>query len=335
MLKIEITAADKAEYDCALAALGLVRQEAISYRTARLVTSEDAERFGLRAAECDDAAVSEVEIPSTAAEITGTGLKATVNLPGLFPSPTGPRKAGFPAPGRKRRSSEEVAQDDAYFASINSSTIEAVAAEQNQEPEDGAGVAGESLFGDAETEAPLISSGEERLDPEQSAEEAAQDAADEAAEFDNPLGEANLTHDDLRAVIGDYAKIVGVAAASKNVKAILGCGIVEVPKTNEALGAAIEKVKAAIASQEKTEDKPKVVSRADVMAALRGYAEKYDGTADFKAAINAKIDGTAIVTEIAGVGLSKAPDTPEMNAKLYHAIVAATAANRFGRKAVK
>lgn len=62
------------------------------------------------------------------------------------------------------------------------------------------------------TEAPQISTGEERVGPEDSPEVEAQDAEDEAIES---AAEAapELTHEDIRAAIGRYVKKFGIDAA--------------------------------------------------------------------------------------------------------------------------
>ena len=86
------------------------------------------------------------------------------------------RERGKPAPGRARRTKEEIAEDEA-----------ADKAEASAAPTE---------------EAPLISTGEERIDPT-TAEDAAQDAADEAAEVE-ATKVPELTHDDVRTALQKY-----------------------------------------------------------------------------------------------------------------------------------
>jgi len=92
------------------------------------------------------------------------------------------RERGKPAPGRARRTKEEIAEDEA-----------------------------------AESEAPAtanISTGEERVDP---ADVADQDAADEAAEVEEHRDPANpLTIDDVKSVVGKYVARYGMAAVQED-----------------------------------------------------------------------------------------------------------------------
>lgn len=98
------------------------------------------------------------------------------------------RERGKPAPGRARRTKEEIAEDEA-----------ADKAEASAAPTE---------------EAPLISTGEERIDPT-TAEDAAQDAADEAAEVETTKG-PELTHDDVRAALQKYLAAYGTPAAMED-----------------------------------------------------------------------------------------------------------------------
>ena len=98
------------------------------------------------------------------------------------------RERGKPAPGRARRTKEEIAEDEA-----------ADKAEASAAPTE---------------EAPLISTGEERIDPT-TAEDAAQDAADEAAEVE-ATKEPELTHDDVRAALQKYLAAYGTPAAMED-----------------------------------------------------------------------------------------------------------------------
>lgn len=98
------------------------------------------------------------------------------------------RERGKPAPGRARRTKEEIAEDEA-----------AGKAEASATPTE---------------EAPLISTGEERIDPI-TAEDAAQDVADEAAEVE-ATKTPELTHDDVRAALQKYLAAYGTPAAMED-----------------------------------------------------------------------------------------------------------------------
>jgi hypothetical protein len=66
-------------------------------------------------------------------------------------------------------------------------------------------------------ETPQISTGEERVDPAVSAEDAAQDEADEAAEVEENRDTAKpLTHDDVRGALGVYVRRYGLPAAQED-----------------------------------------------------------------------------------------------------------------------
>lgn len=75
---------------------------------------------------------------------------------------------------------------------------------------------------EAAPEPAQISTGEERIGPEDDAATAAQDAADEAAEVEEHRDpEKPLTHDDLRAVAGQYQNLYGMAALQSDLPTIL------------------------------------------------------------------------------------------------------------------
>ena len=98
------------------------------------------------------------------------------------------RERGKPAPGRARRTKEEIAEDEAADKAEASAH--------------------------ATEETPLISTGEERIDPI-TAEDAAQDAADEAAEVEATKA-PELTHDDVRAALQKYLAAYGTPAAMED-----------------------------------------------------------------------------------------------------------------------
>lgn len=98
------------------------------------------------------------------------------------------RERGKPSQGRARRTKEEIAEDEAA---------------------DAADAAAPSV-----SEKPMISTGEERIDPTTEAD-AAQDAADEAAEA-KATKPAELTHDDVRAALQKYLTAFGTPAAMED-----------------------------------------------------------------------------------------------------------------------
>jgi hypothetical protein len=97
------------------------------------------------------------------------------------------RERGKPAPGKARRTKEEIAEDEA------ADKADAEAASETK---------------------PLISTGAERIDPTHP-EDAAQDAADEAAEVEATKA-PELTHDDVRAALKKYVDAYGMPAAMED-----------------------------------------------------------------------------------------------------------------------
>jgi hypothetical protein len=174
-----------------------------------------------------------------------------------------------------------------------------------------------------------------------------QDMADEAAE----AASDTLTHDDVRAAVGEYTKRFGIVAAQRNVPAMLGCPIAEIPDTQEALSAAISKLKNLMnALEEMTgtthgihntplfDEAPKTtlaeITEANVREALMAYAAKYD--VDDKMA-NTLIDGPDILKKTFGPTVSALRLVPKDQASLrkaYDAINDATDNNWYNRKVV-
>ena len=174
-----------------------------------------------------------------------------------------------------------------------------------------------------------------------------QDVADEAAEAASDV----LTHDDVRAAVGEYTKRFGIVAAQKNVPAMLGCPIAEIPDTQEALSGAIAKLKNLMnALEEMTgtthgihntplfDEAPETalaeITEANVREALMAYAAKYD--VDDKMA-NTLIDGPDILKKTFGPAISALRLVPKDQASLrkaYDAINDATDNNWYNRKVV-
>ena len=222
------------------------------------------------------------------------------------------RVPGQPSPGRKRRTKEEMAEDEAYFAARGIATAPATP---------------ESLA--------AISTGEERISPE--------DEADERAEADT----TTLTIDDIREAVGRYTARFGIATAQRNVPLILGCAIVEVPDTQEAISEAIAKidrVTQAIGEPEgpvietKPVEKPVLAAKDDVHEALLSYAMKYDGTRDVSQMKHTLEDGPRILSGLFGPEIRRVaeiPATPEQYGAALTAINKAILDNPFNRKALK
>lgn len=128
-----------------------------------------------------------------------------------------PRERGKPAPGRARRTKEEIAEDEAADAA------EAAASETG----DGNDA--------AETETRSISRGpENRVSPEDVAEDDAQDAADEAAEVEETRkDETPLTHDDVRAAMTVYVNTYGLPATQEDGPKLIGSALGKPPKGEE------------------------------------------------------------------------------------------------------
>ena len=115
------------------------------------------------------------------------------------------RERGKPSAGRARRTKEEIAEDEA--ADLADQTA-------NAEPAN-------------------ISTGEERIDPNQpedSPEDQAQDAADEAAEVAASRdAEKPLTNDDLKAEMTAYVQRFGMPAVQEDGAKIFAAGLGEPP----------------------------------------------------------------------------------------------------------
>lgn len=236
------------------------------------------------------------------------------------------RERGKPAPGRARRTKEEIAEDEA------ADKADAARA---------AGAAEAGLQGSAADVKASISTGENRVGPEDDAETQAQDAADEAAER-AAKSDGKITHDDLRRAMGDYQKKFGMAAAVRLVGegGLIGVTADKVPEAD--LPAVIAKVRAAIdeAAQGAT-----TATRDDIKALMLDYQKKYgndalleDGPRIFKSALGDVPAGTKNTTgmEVSQWSLGAIPNDPAAFAKCVQWWKTAInqAPEAFGRKAV-
>ena len=157
-----------------------------------------------------------------------------------------------------------------------------------------------------------------------------QDIEDEKAEVNTSV----LTHDDLRAVIGEFTKIHGIAKAQKMVPVILGCAIVDVPADQDSLQLAIDKIKAEINSDDDTDmDDEPTAAESDVREALMAYAKKYDG--DDAKLTNTLVDGPKILVGELGEGITAIrliPKDPHSYGRALQAINKAITENPFNRE---
>lgn len=189
------------------------------------------------------------------------------NVPVTQTAPT--RKRGEPSPGKSRRTKAEIAEDEAAVTNANEG-VEGVAA-------------------DVAEVAAAISTGENRIGPDDTGEDAAQDAADEQDEMAAKREPGKLTHDDLRKAIGDYQKKHGMSAAVALVQAggLIGKPIIEVPETDlEAFIAAVNGVVVAEvskpveqASDKSAETQAAPVTKDDLLALMQAYVKKYGDVA--------------------------------------------------------
>lgn len=242
----------------------------------------------------------------------------------LYPKTTamdGDRERGKAGPGHRRRTNEQIKADDAYFAAHPQPAPLAPGSDE-----------------------PMISTGEERISPE--------DAADEAAETAARAGE-KLTIEDLRAAVGRYTEAFGAKASIDNIRTIIGKPMIEVAP--EDIAAAIARVEAATRGQtvdmtvltetapipeSALADKPTEpvhATKADVVEAIMAYGKKYDGVSDDPKKMPCTTeDMPKIFVAAFGagvVGLKTAPQTPEGYGKAMTAVYAAVRDNPFKRTA--
>lgn len=257
----------------------------------------------------------------------------------------GDRKRGEAGPGHRRRTNAQIEEDKIYFAQVEAAKAEAARAATGVAPatfktfDDGNHAlatmdAGVEAHPDA-----AISTGGERVNPE--------DAADEEAETAQREPGAEPTLEDLRAAYACYAAKFGAPAAIKDVRAILGCGVSATPPDKIAEG--IAKIDAAIAAEnidahlaETTVDtiqtvSPQIATQADVVEAMKAYGRKFDGSDDPEKMVFTKEDLPKVFGATFGpkvTGLGSLPDkSPETFGTLLAAITAATEGNTFKREA--
>ena len=170
-----------------------------------------------------------------------------------------------------------------------------------------------------------------------------QDVADEAAE----AASTTLTHDDVRAAVGEFTKKFGIVRAQKHIPMLLKKPIAEIPDDHvslkEAIAAIHDYMQWGAAEPTVTipplfdeEYKPTLaeITEANVREALMAYAAKYD--VDDKMA-NTLIDGPDILKKTFGPAVSALRLVPKDSASLrkaYDAINDAIDNNWYNRKVV-
>lgn len=226
---------------------------------------------------------------------------------GAAEAPNPAREPGKPAPGRQRRTKAEIAEDEARSTQ-----------------------AGAGAF-----DTPAISTGEERINPEDAKDEAAEAQQRDADGEDYPT-------DKLRRAMNRFAELVGPADAIDKIRPLLG-GKAPIELSDDEALAAVGRIEQAIADLNKpagsiVDNAPMSKSlddwRAEIKAGLLAYAEKFDKTSDMAQAKFAQEDGKAIFEMVwpgQPVKLSTLPDEPEKLAKVVSAISRAISSNYFKR----
>jgi hypothetical protein len=253
------------------------------------------------------------ENPTPTSSVESASPSALTNGAGSAASPTATaRKPGEPSPNKRRRTAAEVAEDEAYFKANPPAT---------------------------KTEAPLISTGEARVDPAVVAQDEADEAAESAANRDG-----KLTLDDVRHAFGVYARKVGMPAAIGSIRDILGSPLNDVPQTQEALAKAIESINTAMGApgpatitQDFLSEPPVHGTKADVVEAAKAYARKYDGTDVLgpKSMPNTESDIPKIIKSMFDENIANIkdiPPSPENYGKIMAAINVAVRDNPFKRQ---
>jgi len=226
------------------------------------------------------------------------------------------RERGKPSPGKRKRTAAEIAEDEAEgtpLHSLKSAT---------------------NAIGEATA---AISTGDERAGPEDAAAVAEADAADEAAEAE-ATSKGELTLDDLRAAMGRYQKKFGMAAATTDIPALLGCAPTELDPSNYAK--AIEMIEEVIGKGEVEKAAEPVASKDDVVKAMLTYVTFADGPSanpkDAETMPKANEDFGKLFTMVFGPGITKLshiPATPEAWGKTLAGIQEMQEKDPFGRGA--
>lgn len=258
----------------------------------------------------DRAEHADAEVSAGVAEVI---MQGTAPARGPDPDYTHPSGRKFGQATGKRRTKAEMAEDDAYLASLTSSSVDIDTNEAAQEQ--------------------MIAEYREQggFEPD---ETVAQDAADEAAETASEQTGV-LTLEDLRRAIGEYAKKHGMAKASANIPAIIEGPMLEVTDFERA----IARVKLAAATSDGLLHEADVAPHAtkdDLMEAVMAYAAKYEGKGVKPATGGPTAVDLAQVMRDTFPGtsgaLSEIPATPEGYGKALGAVNAAINDNPFKRE---
>lgn len=218
-------------------------------------------------------------------------------------APNPARERGKPAPGRARRTKAEIAEDEA-----------ADAADAAKAVDEGK---------------PQISTGEERVGPQDDPETAAQDAADEAAET---AGKTLPPIERLRAAVGEYRKKHGVPASVALFQpgGLVGKGMAEL--TDEEIEDAIVAIEGSDGGEVDEETAVPAATRDDLMAAMMRYAAKFDKTQKPAEMVHTQGDIASIFTALFGPDVTKLSQVPaDGYGKAVQAVDEAIRTNRFGR----
>ena len=248
---------------------------------------------------------------------------ATVGAPpsaeAKWPEPTlgpmdGDRKRGEAGPGHRRRTNAQIAEDNLYLEQKARAEAALKEMDKGVHPEPGSEEWEDKKQREHDA---AISSGEERVNPE--------DAADEAAETAARATDAP-TLEDLRAAVAEYIGVHGVKASVDNMRAIVGCPIDKVPA--DEIANAIAKVKLAtsgttVVTPNSPADDTAVTPSAkapemeglfsgeratatkeDVVEIMKVYGRKFDGSDDPEKMVVTKEDLPKVFTA------SSAPASP-------------------------
>lgn len=280
----------------------------------------------------------------------------------------GERKRGEALPPGRRRTNAQIESDKLYFDQEHNKESNGAAAlaamDKGVHGQHEMKIEGVDIDHSGSAASFTISSGAERVNLEdkinaQDLSERAQDAADEAAEiaaFANVKGAGEPTLEDLRAVAAAYAHKFGIKNQITDMRRILGCAIIDVPK--DEIAAAIARVQAALAatnidehlaktSEPEKPAAPRTATKDELVQAMLAYGKKYDGSIKpdemtftkedlpkvFGQVFGAGVTGLGSMPGAAGNDFSKI--TPENFGRVVAAVEQATTANPFKREVRK
>ena len=242
----------------------------------------------------------------------------------------GKRKRGSAGPNGGRRTNAQMASDTLFFEQERDRQADAA--------RDRDTTVKTATFKTAEEAVAAMETGVE-VEATVNAD-AAQDAADEAAETAERPADKEATLEDLRAVAARYAYKFGVKAQISDMRRILGCAIVDVPKND--IGAAIARVEEAMEAENidahlaKNEEPALTATKDDLVRAMLAYGQKYDGSTRPEDMLHTKEDLPKVFSETFGAGVtglgSMPAKTPEAFGRIVAAITQTTETNRFKRK---